>query len=72
MKRVDGRGEKSQGNIFHYSEIGQEKLNPKLAQEKELESTRDKGPVCTEQCWGFNYKTALPRTTVKYQVCGNL
>lgn len=52
MKGADGVGEKkSQGNIFHYSEIGQEKLSPKLAQDKELESTRDQGPVCTEQCW---------------------
>lgn len=37
---VEG-GEKSQGNIFHYSDIGQGKPYPKLAQEKELEITRD-------------------------------
>lgn len=69
---MEGGWKKSQGNIFSYSKRGQSKPNSKLAQERELDQAEDPEPACTEQCSGFNYKTALPRTTAKYQVCGNL
>lgn len=46
-----GRGgeQKSQGNILCWSERGQTKPNPKLAQARELEHRRRPSPVRPEQ-----------------------